>query len=45
MVPAGREEGEGAGPTVGPDVVGMLDSLKDRTYDYSKPKNSPVPLP
>ena len=38
-----REEGEEAGPTL--DIAVLLGTLKGRSYDYTKPENSPVPLP
>eukprot|EP00740_Mantoniella_antarctica_P011685 CAMPEP_0181367378 /NCGR_PEP_ID=MMETSP1106-20121128/11352_1 /TAXON_ID=81844 /ORGANISM="Mantoniella antarctica, Strain SL-175" /LENGTH=355 /DNA_ID=CAMNT_0023483083 /DNA_START=38 /DNA_END=1105 /DNA_ORIENTATION=+ len=40
---ASREEGEGSGPTQ--DLAGLLGALVGRTYDYSQPKDAPVPLP
>ena len=38
-----RAEGEGAGPTQ--DIAVLIGTLKGRSYDYTKPENSPVPLP
>jgi hypothetical protein len=40
---ASIEEGEGTSATT--DFAALLGTLKGRTYDYTKPENSPVPLP